>query len=149
MHYMHMVRIHCIVHSLTLSYQLFLIHYLFFIFYYSLIFYSWRTYCSKHAIWPENEGFTKTLAENIFIKPFKEAAAKSSVEIHAKRSFNKTLQQNPSTKPFKRPRLRPLLVSRYPTHFPICHSFPDNYIFTQKDLKTPRRQHLGWEPLNT
>ena len=147
MHYMHMVRIHCIVHSLTLSYQLLLIHYLFFIFYYTLIFYSWRTYCSKHAIWPENEGFTKTLAENIFIKPFKDAAAKRSVEIHAKdlstKPFNKTPQQNPSTKPFKRPRLRPLLVSRYPTHFSICHSFPDNYIFTQKDLKPARRQHLG------
>ena len=138
-----MVHIHCIVYSLTLSYQLFLIHYLFFIFYYSLIFYSWRTYCSKHAIWPENEGFTKTLAENIFIKPFKEPAAKSYVETPAKRPFNKTLQQNPSTKPFKRPRLRPLLVSRYPTHFSICHSFPDNYIFTQKDLKPARRQHLG------
>ena len=46
----------------------------------------------------ENEGFTKTLAENIFIKPFKEAAAaKSSVEIHAKRSFNK-----PFNKPFNK-----------------------------------------------
>tara|TARA_B100000927_G_scaffold62216_1_gene48709 strand:- start:158 stop:319 length:162 start_codon:yes stop_codon:yes gene_type:complete len=42
------------------------------------------------------------LAENIFIKPFKEAAAKSSVEIHVKRSFNKTPQQNPSTKPFNK-----------------------------------------------
>jgi len=47
---------------------------------------------------PQNEGFTKTLAENIFIKPFKEAAAKSSVEVHVKnlstKPFNKTLQQN-------------------------------------------------------
>ena len=123
MHYMHMVRIHCIVHSLTLSYQLFLIHYLFFIFYYTLIFYSWRTYCSKHAIWPENEGFTKTLAENIFIKPFKEAAAKSSVEIHVKRSFNKTFQQNPSTKPFNKTFQK--TSAETITRFSISHSFPD------------------------
>ena len=123
MHYMHMVRIHCIVHSLTLSYQLFLIHYLFFIFYYTLIFYSWRTYRSKHAIWPENEGFTKTLAENILIKPFKEAAAKSSVEIHVKRSFNKTLQQNLSTKTFNKTFQK--TSAETITRFPISHSFPD------------------------
>ena len=123
MHYMHMVRIHCIVHSLTLSYRLFLIHYLFFIFYYSLIFYSWRTYCSKHAILPQNEGFTKTLAENIFIKPFKDAAAKSSVEIHVKRSFNKTPQQNPSTKPFNKTFQK--TSAETITRFPISYSFPD------------------------
>ena len=131
MHYMHMVCIHCIVHSLTLSYQLFLIHYLFFIFYYTLIFYSWRTYCSKHAIWPENEGFTKTLAENIFIKPFKDAAAKRSVEIHAKdlstKPFNKTPQQNPSTKPFNKTFQKTFQKTSAETitRFPISYSFPD------------------------
>jgi len=45
-----------------------------------------------------------------------------------KRVFKKDIQKGYSKRVFKKDIQIPLtLKNRYPTHFPICHSFPDNY----------------------
>ena len=47
---------------------------------------------------------------------------------YSKRIFKRDIQKGYSKRVFKKDIQIPLtLKNRYPTHFPICHSFPDNY----------------------
>jgi hypothetical protein len=135
---MHMVHIHCIVYSLTLSHYFFL-YTTYFLFSITVLFFTLGEPTVQNTQYgPKTRGLQRPWLRIYLLNHLKRRRRKVPLKY-----MQKDLSTNLSTKPFKRPRLRPLLVSRYPTHFPICHSFPDNYIFTQKDLKTPRRQDLG------
>ena len=146
-----MVHIHRIVYSITLSHYFFL-YTTYFLFSITVLFFTLGEPTVQNTQYgPKTRGLQRPWLRIYLLNHLKSRRRKGPLKYMQKifqqnpstKPFNKTLQQNPSTKPFKRPRLRPLLVSRYPTHFPICHSFPDNYIFTQKDLKPTRRQYLG------
>ena len=161
---MHMVHIHCIVYSLTLSHYFFLYTTYFLVSITILFFTLGEPTVQNTQYGPKTRGLQRPWLRIYLSNHLKRRRRKGPLKYMQKDLSNKPFQQNPSTKPFNKTFQQNLskdlgwdhysfpdipLISRYVTHFPICHSFPDNYIFTQKDLKPGRRQHLGWEPLNT